>query len=1094
MRGYYIDPLLLGPPSRWAPALDQCADMGFDTVVIAPPFESVLANDRFLVEDYMRCDARIGDMDVADMLSGVADVCASRNLILMLDIAPDRCAASNPDVRGNPHLYTLCAPPGAALPDPRAPSSTLLAAAARFGQDDARDELQEIWSKRIAQWLDCGIGGFRCAQPARLPGRAWRALIDAARSHAPATRFAAWTPGLASGELAAIRDCGFEVVYASLPWWDFRADWWLDEDQRLRRMAPVVAPLEDPLGTRLADRCTDSEHYRRSATRLLDFAAAFNDGMLVTMGFESGTAALQTGAEVAGMTNALWHAGAALDLRSEIKRANSALAARDEPERTPARNTRELLGGQTPAAAWLLESGAAQERARARLLLISLDLERVVVLDGNRILRNSAELSRFSPVHPADGGPLASGSLIAIEPGEVRVLEAEPPAPIVSKRASENLAKAPALRQARIALENLSPVVDAGRFAVKRTVGENVRVEVDAFSDGHDALAVELLWRASDTSEWSRERMRALDNDRWAAEFLLEREGRHRFTVRAWIDPFAGQRRDLQKKLSAGVVDPVDIDECCKLVADTARAATGEVADALRSWTERLVKASPAEQVEALLSAELSTSMSEAGSRDFLATHPLEITVEAERLAARFASWYELFPRSQGVRAETHGTFDDVIRRLPAIHDMGFDVLYMPPIHPIGTTQRKGRNNRLAAEPGDPGSPYAIGSADGGHDTIHPELGSFADFDRMRAAAERLGIEVALDFAIQCSPDHPWLREHPEWFAWRADGSVRHAENPPKKYEDIVNVDFYAERAIPELWRALRDIVLFWIEHGVRLFRVDNPHTKPFPFWEWMIADVRARHPDAIFLAEAFTRPKPMYRLAKLGFSQSYTYFTWRNSKIELTDYFTELAETAVRDYFRPHLFVNTPDINPVFLQQSGRPGFLIRAALAATLSGLWGMYSGFELCESAPVAGKEEYLDSEKYQLRQRDWNMPGNIVDEIRRLNAIRRMNPALQDHRNVRFYNAFNDQILYFGKATPGRDNAILVAVNLDPHATQAADFEVPLWEWDLPDHESVIAEDLVRGTSETWRGKVQHLSLDPSQPFAIWRVRPETSTWT
>ncbi|HEY0178333.1 MAG TPA: DUF3416 domain-containing protein, partial [Dokdonella sp.] len=423
------------------------------------------------------------------------------------------------------------------------------------------------------------------------------------------------------------------------------------------------------------------------------------------------------------------------------------------------------------------------------------------------------------------------------------------------------------------------------------------------------------------------------------------------------------------------------------------------------------------------------------------------------------------------------------------------DVLYMPPIHPIGHTHRKGRNNALVAAPDDPGSPYAIGSEHGGHDAIHPELGSFDDFSRLREAAARLGIEIALDFAIQCSPDHPWLREHPDWFSRRADGSIRYAENPPKKYEDIVNVDFYAAGAVPALWRALRDVVLLWIGHGVRLFRVDNPHTKPFPFWEWLIADVRGRHPDVVFLAEAFTRPKPMYHLAKLGFSQSYTYFTWRNTKAELTAYFEELTTSGVRDYFRPHLFVNTPDINPFFLQRSGRAGFLIRAALAATLSGLWGVYSGFELCESEPVPGKEEYLDSEKYELKPRDWNAPGNIVAEIRRLNAIRRANPALQDHLNTRFYAAFNDRILYFGKATPERDDALLVAVNLDPDAAQEAEFEVPLWEWQLPDDAAVVAEDLVRGGRFVWRGKRQRMRLDPAElPYSIWRIRPEATTWT
>jgi starch synthase (maltosyl-transferring) len=427
------------------------------------------------------------------------------------------------------------------------------------------------------------------------------------------------------------------------------------------------------------------------------------------------------------------------------------------------------------------------------------------------------------------------------------------------------------------------------------------------------------------------------------------------------------------------------------------------------------------------------------------------------------------------------------------LREMGFDVLYLPPIHPIGQTNRKGKNNSLRAQPEDVGSPYAIGNSDGGHTAIHPELGNIDDFRRLRDAAREHGMELALDFAIQCSPDHPWLKEHPEWFSFRPDGSVRYAENPPKKYEDIVNVDFYAARAIPDLWQALRDIVLFWAKEGVRIFRVDNPHTKPLPFWEWLIAQVRSRYPDVIFLSEAFTRPKIMYRLAQLGFSQSYSYFTWRNTKHELTDYFVELTTSDAKEFFRPHLFVNTPDINPYFLQTSGRPGFLIRAALAATLSGLWGMYSGFELCEAAPLPGREEYLNSEKYEIRVRDYNAPGNIVAEISRLNRIRKSNPALQTHTGLRFFPAHNDRVIFYGKPLPASNDIILVAVSLDPFQVQEATIEVPVWEWQLPDDAVVAVHDLMRDTNFVWSGKSQHVRLDPSElPFSIWRVAPRAGS--
>jgi starch synthase (maltosyl-transferring) len=476
-----------------------------------------------------------------------------------------------------------------------------------------------------------------------------------------------------------------------------------------------------------------------------------------------------------------------------------------------------------------------------------------------------------------------------------------------------------------------------------------------------------------------------------------------------------------------------------------------------------------------------------ADPRDRKCSSP-EFSIDADRRTAQFGSWYELFPRSQSSIPGRHGTFRDVAARIPAIAALGFDVLYLTPIHPIGRTNRKGRNNALVAGEDDPGSSYAIGSDEGGHAAIHPELGTVADFRELVRAAQNSGMEIALDFAVQCSPDHPWLKEHPGWFDWRPDGTIKYAENPPKRYEDIVNVDFYARDAIPDLWLALRSVVLFWIEQGVRIFRVDNPHTKPFAFWRWLLSDIRKLHPDVIFLSEAFTRPKLMYHLAKLGFSQSYTYFTWRNNKRELMEYINELNSAPVAWFFRPNFFVNTPDINPPYLQTSGRAGFVIRAALAATLSGSWGMYSGFELCEAEPLPGREEYRDSEKYELKFRDWNAPGNIKREIAFLNRIRRSEPALQTHLGTTFYNAFNENIIYFGRHSGRSSDRILIAINLNPHAPEQADFEIPLWEWGLPDSGALLAQDLLRGGSFVWHGKMQNMWLSPNAPFSIWRVSP------
>lgn len=639
----------------------------------------------------------------------------------------------------------------------------------------------------------------------------------------------------------------------------------------------------------------------------------------------------------------------------------------------------------------------------------------------------------------------------------------------------------------RIVINNVTPCVEGGRFPARRIVGEEVQVEADIFADGHPVLAAELSWRAEDERLWHRAAMIAGDNDRWRAAFDLPRIGRYRFVVSAWIDSWGGFVRDLLRKREAGQDLELEAQEGLAQLKSTCAHATGAALAALKKVIDGFETLSSEDRVALLVAPETMEAVSRADERRFLIKSQNHF-VEVERKAARFGSWYELFPRSQTDDAERSGTLHDVAARLPAIAAMGFDVLYMTPIHPIGRTHRKGRNNALVARPSDPGSTYAIGGPEGGHEAVHPALGTIEDFRALVTAAHEHGMEIALDFAVQCSRDHPWLEQHKGWFAWRPDGSIHFAENPPKKYEDIVNIDFYAPDAVPDAWLALRDIVLHWIDAGVRIFRVDNPHTKPFPFWEWMIADVRARHPNTIFLSEAFTRPKIMYRLAQLGFTQSYTYFTWRNTKRELTEYLTELTHPPVSEFFRPHFFVNTPDINPYFLQTSGRSGFLIRAALAATLSGLWGMYSGFELCEAEPLPGREEYKNSEKYEIKPRDWNAPGNIVAEVTALNRLRKQEPALQNHLGLTFYNAFNDKILYYGKSAAGHHDRILVAVSLDPHNVQEAEFEIPLWEWGLADDRALECRDLLRDRSWVWHGKMQRLRLTPDAPYAIWRVQP------
>jgi starch synthase (maltosyl-transferring) len=586
--------------------------------------------------------------------------------------------------------------------------------------------------------------------------------------------------------------------------------------------------------------------------------------------------------------------------------------------------------------------------------------------------------------------------------------------------ANVNIPSLAALSGHRIRIEDIYPAVDGGRFPVKRTAGEPVDVWADILRDGHALLAADLLWRPEAADKWSRVHMRAHADDRWRASFTPPEPGRYVYAVEAWTDVVATWRHDFVAKRDAGMDVRFELEEGRTLLA-----GLHLIKDPEARLVEHLCRATDIAGVSPLLAEELRDASRSSASSDLTRTGTYPLV--ADRAIARSGAWYEMMPRSQSSASARHGTFDDCIRRLPDLAALGFDVLYLTPIHPIGRTNRKGRNNSLRSEAGDPGSPYAIGDTAGGHDAVHPELGTLADFRRVVAACADHGMEVALDFAVQCSPDHPWLAQHPEWFRRRPDGSLQYAENPPKKYEDIVNPDFYCADA-EALWQALRDVVLFWVAQGVRIFRVDNPHTKPFPFWEWLIREVQAIDPNVIFLAEAFTRPKVMKALAKLGFSQSYTYFTWRTAKEELQAYVSEITGYPEREYFRPNFFVNTPDILPFHLQ-TGEPWiFKARIALAATLSGSYGIYNGFELLEHEPIPGKEEYLNSEKYELRTRNWNQPGNIKTYIGHLNWVRRSNPALLQTGNVRFAQIDDGEVIGFVKESVDGDNAVAVAVAL------------------------------------------------------------------
>jgi starch synthase (maltosyl-transferring) len=647
-----------------------------------------------------------------------------------------------------------------------------------------------------------------------------------------------------------------------------------------------------------------------------------------------------------------------------------------------------------------------------------------------------------------------------------------------------------------VVIRRIEPSLDNARFAIKRAVGGALDVTADIFKEGHDEVAAVVKWRRAGTSDWSEAPMRPLpdSNDRWAGSFVLAQAGDWEFTVEAWGDTYFSWQHELEKKFAAGLRDlQSEILEGAAFVESAAtRAGKGRDAELLRGFAESL-RGSDAAAAHATAHDPTLCALMRIHADRSLSTvaepfHP--VSVDRER--AIFAAWYEFFPRSAEGKPDSGSTFRDCLGRIDDAKAMGFDVIYFPPIHPIGESNRKGRNNSTTCQPGEPGVPYAIGNRrqgvnGGGHKDVAPELGTLEDFDWLVGEIEKRGMEVALDFAINCSPDHPYVHDHPDWFFKRPDGSIKYAENPPKKYEDVYPLNFHNAdwRA---LWDELRDVLLFWCGHGVKIFRVDNPHTKPVAFWEWVIAEVCAKYPGTIFLSEAFTKPKMMQELAKAGFTQSYTYFTWRNTKQELTEYLTELTTPPMRDFFRANFFANTPDILPEFLQRGGRPAFLIRAVLASMTCPVYGIYSGFELCENTPVPGKEEYLDSEKYQFKGRDWNAPGNIKDYITRLNKIRSENRALRGYDNLRLHLAENDNILFFSKSTESLDNTILVAVTLDPWNGQGGFVTVPLADFGIGGDEEYEVEDLLTGEWFRWCGARNFVGLDPhNRPAHIFRLR-------
>ena len=648
--------------------------------------------------------------------------------------------------------------------------------------------------------------------------------------------------------------------------------------------------------------------------------------------------------------------------------------------------------------------------------------------------------------------------------------------------------------RARAVIEGVTPSVDGGRFAAKRIVGDAVVVEADCFTDGHDTLACLLLWRREGETSWNEVPMVPLGNDRWRGSFTAAAVGRYLYTVTAWVDHFLTWRHDFARR-----VEPEDVRVAALvgagLIEEAAQRAKGAARTRLKGWAADLRAVTDAQALKTLgLDEELAAVAKAYPDRRLASTFALEHPLVVDRERARYSTWYELFPRSASPEPGRHGTLRDCEARLPAIAKMGFDVLYFPPIHPIGAINRKGKNNALVASPGDEGSPWAIGSAAGGHTALHAQLGTMEDFRHLLASAQQHGMEIAMDIAFQCAPDHPYVTQHPKWFRWRPDGTVQYAENPPKKYQDIFPFEFESEDWLG-LWQELADVIRFWAREGVRIFRIDNPHTKPFPFWEWAITELKREYPEAIFLAEAFTRPKVMHRLAKLGFTQSYTYFAWRNSKHELIEYFTELTQGPGREYFRPNVWPNTPDILTEYLQFGGRPAFIVRLVLAATLGANYGVYGpAFELLEAMPRdPGGEEYLDSEKYQIRQWNLDAPHSLADLIARVNAARRDNAALRSDASLRFFPVDNDSLLCYAKSDAATENLVVTVVNLDPHHVQSGWVELDLAALGIDPHLPYQMHDLLSGARFLWSGARNFVQLDPQRaPAHVFALRRKVRT--
>ncbi|HYD67702.1 maltotransferase domain-containing protein [Azospirillum sp.] len=1101
-RIYNLFPTLIGPVREWAGHLSRIQGMGFDWVYLNPIHYPGFSGSLYAVKDPYRLHDLFQGGEQAhpdELVRRFVRDAGRHGQAVMLDVVINHTSkdallvGEHPEWfrrDGNGELYS----PRAV--DPNDPAKVTVwgdLAELDYGRAEARAGLIEYWSRYLRHYTGLGVKGFRCDAAYQVPADVWKPLIDAARQVDPEVTFFAETLGCTVDQVRDLCGAGFDFLFNSSKWWDFKSDWLLEQYDVYRWIAPTIGFPESHDTDRLAAEVGSQDTVRLAAQLKMHylFAACFSTGVMMPVGFEYG---FTRKLDVVNTRPEDWEQPK-LDLTGFIGRVNAMKAA------IPALNVegpqRRVTAPHNPVVGLVRTAdgaGASGADGGCSVLVVNPDENSAHAIDPGPLLAQTGGIfGGFDDVTPeAEPIPFEPGANLVLKPLELRVFRAraEQSRPI-EVRGHDPDATAQQmmdeLAARRVTIENVYPEIDSGRFPVRRAVGDAMDVWADIFTDGTFVLGAEVKYKAVDEAEWRAAPMRFVENDRWTGRVPLTRNTRYVYTIEAWRDVWESWRADFVKKHDAGLDVSLELVEGRRFVEQSAALAHDEGRAMLQQIIDRMNALQGDELIHYALSEGPRHAMHKFGERQYHSRYGCELEVWVDRTAARYSAWFEIFPRSASPDPGRPGTFDDVVNMLPFVRDMGFDVLYFPPIHPIGRSFRKGRNNTLNPGPDDPGVPYAIGAEEGGHDAIDPMIGDFEGFRRLVKAAEHHGLEIALDFAVQCSPDHPWIKQHPEWFYWRPDGTIRYAENPPKKYQDIVNVSFY-RGAYPDLWYALRDVVLFWCDQGVRIFRVDNPHTKPFPFWEWLIHEVRERHPGAIFLAEAFTRPKLMRRLAKIGFQQSYSYFTWRNTKHELTEYLTELTQGESKDYMLPNFFANTPDILPPILVHGGRPAHMMRAVLAATLSPSYGLYGPYLVCEADPYPGKEEYNHSEKYEVRHWDYTVPGNIVDYVTRINRIRRENPALHQFTNLRFYGAHDDNILLYGKMTESKDNVILIAVNLDPHHGHGGTIEVPLWELGLPDGAHVDVEDLFSGHRFTWIGKYQHVWLDPHQnPAAIWRLR-------